>query len=170
KNLPELIAASNGSNQVKDDIAFLSTPGLSKVILENLPSTSSSVQLDRCVIEELVINNLPKVSIVTINNNKITTLEGLEDLATLSSLNAGNNELTEIENMHTFPSLQTLNLSSNALTNMVMNQATAEKFPLLRTMDIRSNNLIKIDIQNQSKLATIICDTGSSSELIEVTL
>ncbi|EGL4202193.1 leucine-rich repeat domain-containing protein, partial [Listeria monocytogenes] len=46
KNLPELIAASNGSNQVKDDIAFLSTPGLSKVILENLPSTSSSVQLD----------------------------------------------------------------------------------------------------------------------------
>ncbi|EGJ3625027.1 internalin, partial [Listeria monocytogenes] len=113
KNLPELIAASNGSNQVKDDIAFLSTPGLSKVILENLPSTSSSVQLDRCVIEELVINNLPKVSIVTINNNKITTLEGLEDLAALTSLNAGNNELTEIENMHTFPSLQTLNLSSN---------------------------------------------------------
>ncbi|HEL8811930.1 TPA: internalin, partial [Listeria monocytogenes] len=47
KNLPELIAASNGSNQVKDDIAFSSTPGLSKVILENLPSTSSSVQLDR---------------------------------------------------------------------------------------------------------------------------
>ncbi|EAE5553830.1 internalin, partial [Listeria monocytogenes] len=87
KNLPELIAASNGSNQVKDDIAFLSTPGLSKVILENLPSTSSSVQLDRCVIEELVINNLPKVSIVTINNNKITTLEGLEDLAALTSLN-----------------------------------------------------------------------------------
>ncbi|MCP7858012.1 internalin, partial [Listeria monocytogenes] len=129
-----------------------------------------SVQLDRCVIEELVINNLPKVSIVTINNNKITTLEGLEDLAALTSLNAGNNELTEIENMHTFPSLQTLNLSSNDLTNMVMNQATAEKFPLLRTMDIRSNNLIKIDIQNQSKLATIICDTGSSSELIEVTL
>ncbi|ECW7468668.1 LapB repeat-containing protein [Listeria monocytogenes] len=170
KNLPTLIAASNSSNPVADDIAFSSTPGLSKVILENLPSTSSSVQLDRCVIEELVINNLPKVSIVTINNNKITTLEGLEDLAALTSLNAGNNELTEIENMHTFPSLQTLNLSSNALTNMVMNQATAEKFPLLRTMDIRSNNLIKIDIQNQSKLATIICDTGSSSELIEVTL
>ncbi|PXC44232.1 internalin [Listeria monocytogenes] len=164
KNLPTLIAASNSSNPVADDIAFSSTPGLSKVILENLPSTSSSVQLDR------VINNLPKVSIVTINNNKITTLEGLEDLAALTSLNAGNNELTEIENMHTFPSLQTLNLSSNDLTNMVMNQATAEKFPLLRTMDIRSNNLIKIDIQNQSKLATIICDTGSSSELIEVTL
>ncbi|EHM3340787.1 LapB repeat-containing protein [Listeria monocytogenes] len=170
RNLPELIAASNGSRPVMDDIAFSSTPGLSKVILENLPSTSSSVQLDSCVIEELVINNLPKVPTVTINNNKITTLEGLEDLAALTSLDAVNNELTEIESMHAFPKLQTLTLNSNALTNMVMNQATAEKFPLLRTMDIRSNDLTKLDIQDQSKLRTIKCDTGSSSELTEVTL
>ncbi|PCV76940.1 internalin [Listeria monocytogenes] len=170
KNLPTLIAASNSSNQVKDDIAFLSTPGLSKVILENLPSTSSSVQLDRCVIEELVINNLPKVSIVTINNNKITTLEGLEDLAALTSLNAGNNELTEIENMHTFPSLQTLNLSSNKLTSIILNQATANGTPNLTSIDSRSNDLTKIDIQDQPKLTKIICDTGSSAELTELTL
>ncbi|MCG3274485.1 leucine-rich repeat protein [Listeria monocytogenes] len=170
KNLPTLIAASNGSNQVKDDIAFLSTPGLSKVILENLPSTSSSVQLDRCVIEELVINNLPKVSIVTINNNKITTLEGLEDLATLSSLNAGNNELTEIESMHAFPKLQTLTLISNKLTSIILNQATANGTPNLTSIDSRSNDLTKIDIQDQPKLTKIICDTGSSAELTELTL
>ncbi|EAV9830190.1 cell wall anchor protein, partial [Listeria monocytogenes] len=60
KNLPTLIAASSGSN----DIAFSRTPGLSKVILENLPSTNSEVNLDHCAIEELVINNLPKVSMV----------------------------------------------------------------------------------------------------------
>ncbi|PDK05052.1 internalin [Listeria monocytogenes] len=170
KNLPTLIAASNGSNQVKDDIAFLSTPGLSKVILENLPSTSSSVQLDRCVIEELVINNLPKVSIVTINNNKITTLEGLEDLAALSSLNAGNNELTEIESMHAFPKLQTLTLISNKLTSIILNQATANGTPNLTSIDSRSNDLTKIDIQDQPKLTKIICDTGSSAELTELTL
>ncbi|MCP6814976.1 LapB repeat-containing protein [Listeria monocytogenes] len=170
KNLPELIAASNGSNQVKDDIAFLSTPGLSKVILENLPSTSSSVQLDRCVIEELVINNLPKVSIVTINNNKITTLEGLEDLAALTSLNAGNNELTEIESMHAFPKLQTLTLISNKLTSIILNQATANGTPNLTSIDSRSNDLTKIDIQDQPKLTKIICDTGSSAELTELTL
>ncbi|MBN4107851.1 internalin [Listeria monocytogenes] len=170
KNLPTLIAASNGSNQVKDDIAFLSTPGLSKVILENLPSTSSSVQLDRCVIEELVINNLPKVSIVTINNNKITTLEGLEDLAALTSLNAGNNELTEIESMHAFPKLQTLTLISNKLTSIILNQATANGTPNLTSIDSRSNDLTKIDIQDQPKLTKIICDTGSSAELTELTL
>ncbi|EDN9532915.1 leucine-rich repeat protein [Listeria monocytogenes] len=170
KNLPTLIAASNSSNPVADDIAFSSTPGLSKVILENLPSTSSSVQLDRCVIEELVINNLPKVSIVTINNNKITTLEGLEDLAALTSLNAGNNELTEIENMHTFPKLQTLTLISNKLTSIILNQATANGTPNLTSIDSRSNDLTKIDIQDQPKLTKIICDTGSSAELTELTL
>ncbi|EAV9830193.1 internalin, partial [Listeria monocytogenes] len=62
KNLPTLIAAGNGSSAYQDDIVFSSTPGLSKVILENLPSTSSEVKLDHCAIEELVINNLPKVS------------------------------------------------------------------------------------------------------------
>ncbi|MCG3284651.1 LapB repeat-containing protein [Listeria monocytogenes] len=170
KNLPTLIAASNSSNPVADDIAFLSTPGLSKVILENLPSTSSSVQLDRCVIEELVINNLPKVSIVTINNNKITTLEGLEDLAALTSLNAGNNELTEIESMHAFPKLQTLTLISNKLTSIILNQATANGTPNLTSIDSRSNDLTKIDIQDQPKLTKIICDTGSSAELTELTL
>ncbi|ENT7084131.1 LapB repeat-containing protein [Listeria monocytogenes] len=170
KNLPTLIAASNSSNPVADDIAFSSTPGLSKVILENLPSTSSSVQLDHCVIEELVINNLPKVSIVTINNNKITTLEGLEDLATLTSLNAGNNELTEIESMHAFPKLQTLTLISNKLTSIILNQATANGTPNLTSIDSRSNDLTKIDIQDQPKLTKIICDTGSSAELTELTL
>ncbi|HCA4201736.1 TPA: leucine-rich repeat protein [Listeria monocytogenes] len=170
KNLPTLIAASNSSNPVADDIAFSSTPGLSKVILENLPSTSSSVQLDRCVIEELVINNLPKVSIVTINNNKITTLEGLEDLAALTSLNAGNNELTEIESMHAFPKLQTLTLISNKLTSIILNQATANGTPNLTSIDSRSNDLTKIDIQDQPKLTKIICDTGSSAELTELTL
>ncbi|CUK77629.1 TPA: LapB repeat-containing protein [Listeria monocytogenes] len=170
KNLPTLIAASNSSNPVADDIAFSSTPGLSKVILENLPSTSSSVQLDHCVIEELVINNLPKVSIVTINNNKITTLEGLEDLAALTSLNAGNNELTEIESMHAFPKLQTLTLISNKLTSIILNQATANGTPNLTSIDSRSNDLTKIDIQDQPKLTKIICDTGSSAELTELTL
>ncbi|PXE56283.1 internalin [Listeria monocytogenes] len=134
KNLPELIAASNGSNQVKDDIAFLSTPGLSKVILENLPSTSSSVQLDR------------------------------------TSLNAGNNELTEIESMHAFPKLQTLTLISNKLTSIILNQATANGTPNLTSIDSRSNDLTKIDIQDQPKLTKIICDTGSSAELTELTL
>ncbi|EOD4727146.1 LapB repeat-containing protein [Listeria monocytogenes] len=170
KNLPTLLAASNGGNSVADDIAFSSTPGLSKVILENLPSTSSSVQLDRCVIEELVINNLPKVSTVTINNNNITTLEGLGNLSAVINLNASGNLVTEIENIHAFPSLQTLNLSSNTLTNLIMNQATAEKFPLLRTIDIRNSDLIKLEIQDQPKLATILCDTGSNSELTELTL
>ncbi|HEL8259489.1 TPA: leucine-rich repeat domain-containing protein, partial [Listeria monocytogenes] len=68
KNLPTLIVAGNGSSAYQNDIVFSSTPGLSKVILENLPSISSSVRLDRCAIEELVINNLPKVSMVNISN------------------------------------------------------------------------------------------------------
>ncbi|EAD3633328.1 cell wall anchor protein, partial [Listeria monocytogenes] len=147
-----------------------STPGLSKVILENLPSISSSVRLDRCAIEELVINNLPKVSMVNISNNKITTLEGLENLTAVNNLYASENLVTEIENIHAFPKLQNLELGWNALTNVVMDQVTAEKLPLLRTMDVRGNNLIKINIQDQPKLWTFECDTGSSSELTEVTL
>ncbi|HAA8936720.1 TPA_asm: cell wall anchor protein [Listeria monocytogenes] len=170
KNLPTLIVAGNGSSAYQNDIVFSSTPGLSKVILENLPSISSSVRLDRCAIEELVINNLPKVSMVNISNNKITTLEGLENLSAVNTLYVSENLVTEIESMHTFPKLQKLELGWNALTNVVMDQVTAEKFPLLRTMNVRGNNLIKINIQDQPKLWTFECDTGSSSELTEVTL
>ncbi|OER74496.1 cell wall anchor protein, partial [Listeria monocytogenes] len=170
KNLPTLIVAGNGSSAYQNDIVFSSTPGLSKVILENLPSISSSVRLDRCAIEELVINNLPKVSMVNISNNKITTLEGLENLSAVNTLYVSENLVTEIESMHAFPKLQKLELGWNALTNVVMDQVTAEKFPLLRTMNVRGNNLIKINIQDQPKLWTFECDTGSSSELTEVTL
>ncbi|MBN9974145.1 LapB repeat-containing protein, partial [Listeria monocytogenes] len=170
KNLPTLIVAGNGSSAYQNDIVFSSTPGLSKVILENLPSISSSVRLDRCAIEELVINNLPKVSMVNISNNKITTLEGLENLSAVNTLYVSENLVTEIESMHAFPKLQNLELGWNALTNVVMDQVTAEKLPLLRTMDVRGNNLIKINIQDQPKLWTFECDTGSSSELTEVTL
>ncbi|EAC2808678.1 LPXTG cell wall anchor domain-containing protein [Listeria monocytogenes] len=170
KNLPTLIVADNGSSAYQNDIVFSSTPGLSKVILENLPSISSSVRLDRCAIEELVINNLPKVSMVNISNNKITTLEGLENLSAVNTLYVSENLVTEIESMHAFPKLQKLELGWNALTNVVMDQVTAEKFPLLRTMNVRGNNLIKINIQDQPKLWTFECDTGSSSELTEVTL
>ncbi|EAG6264337.1 LPXTG cell wall anchor domain-containing protein [Listeria monocytogenes] len=170
KNLPTLIVAGNGSSAYQNDIVFSSTPGLSKVILENLPSISSSVRLDCCAIEELVINNLPKVSMVNISNNKITTLEGLENLSAVNTLYVSENLVTEIESMHAFPKLQKLELGWNALTNVVMDQVTAEKFPLLRTMNVRGNNLIKINIQDQPKLWTFECDTGSSSELTEVTL
>ncbi|MCK27957.1 cell wall anchor protein [Listeria monocytogenes] len=170
KNLPTLIVAGNGSSAYQNDIVFSSTPGLSKVILENLPSISSSVRLDRCAIEELVINNLPKVSMVNISNNKITTLEGLENLSAVNTLYVSENLVTEIESMHAFPKLQKLELGWNALTNVVIDQVTAEKFPLLRTMNVRGNNLIKINIQDQPKLWTFECDTGSSSELTEVTL
>ncbi|EBF5252805.1 LPXTG cell wall anchor domain-containing protein [Listeria monocytogenes] len=170
KNLPTLIVAGNGSSAYQNDIVFSSTPGLSKVILENLPSISSSVRLDRCAIEELVINNLPKVSMVNISNNKITTLEGLENLSAVNTLYVSENLVTEIESMHAFPKLQKLELGWNALTNVVMDQVTAEKFPLLRTMNVRGNNLIKINIQDQPKLWTFECDTGSSSELTEVML
>ncbi|RKC84171.1 Internalin-A [Listeria monocytogenes] len=170
KNLPILIVAGNGSSAYQNDIVFSSTPGLSKVILENLPSTSSEVKLDHCAIEELVINNLPKVSVVIISYNKITTLEGLENLSAVNTLYVSENLVTEIESMHAFPKLQKLELGWNALTNVVMDQVTAEKFPLLRTMNVRGNNLIKINIQDQPKLWTFECDTGSSSELTEVTL
>ncbi|ECB9712487.1 LPXTG cell wall anchor domain-containing protein [Listeria monocytogenes] len=170
KNLPILIAVGTGSSAYQNDIVFSSTPGLSKVILENLPSISSSVRLDHCAIEELVINNLPKVSMVNISYNKITTLEGLENLSAVNTLYVSENLVTEIESMHAFPKLQKLELGWNALTNVVMDQVTAEKFPLLRTMNVRGNNLIKVNIQDQPKLWTFECDTGSSSELTEVTL
>ncbi|EJK6757083.1 leucine-rich repeat domain-containing protein, partial [Listeria monocytogenes] len=97
KNLPILIAVGTGSSAYQNDIVFSSTPGLSKVILENLPSISSSVRLDHCAIEELVINNLPKVSMVNISYNKITTLEGLENLSAVNTLYVSENLVTEIE-------------------------------------------------------------------------
>ncbi|EAC2238141.1 LapB repeat-containing protein [Listeria monocytogenes] len=139
KNLPELIAASNGSNQVKDDIAFSATPGLSKVTLENLLATNVTIQLDHCVIEELVINNVPQVAFIYINNNKITTLEGLGNLTAVTNLNAENNELTELENIPAFPKLKTLTVNNNHIS--VLPTSLKTKNPVLTTLSATNQTI-----------------------------
>ncbi|EHB5407972.1 LapB repeat-containing protein [Listeria monocytogenes] len=139
KNLPTLIVAGNGSSAYQNDIVFSSTPGLSKVILENLPSISSSVRLDRCAIEELVINNLPKVSMVNISNNKITTLEGLENLSAVSKIDAYENLVTEIENLHAFPKLQTLTVDNNHIS--VLPTSLKTENPVLTTLSAMNQTI-----------------------------
>ncbi|HHT6623521.1 TPA: LapB repeat-containing protein [Listeria monocytogenes] len=139
KNLPILIAAGNGSSAYQDDIVFSSTPGLSKVILENLPSTSSEVKLDHCAIEELVINNLPKVSVVIISYNKITTLEGLENLSAVSKIDAYENLVTEIENLHAFPKLQTLTVDNNHIS--VLPTSLKTENPVLTTLSAMNQTI-----------------------------
>ncbi|EAA0043290.1 LPXTG cell wall anchor domain-containing protein, partial [Listeria monocytogenes] len=139
KNLPILIAVGNGSSAYQDDIVFSSTPGLSKVILENLPSTSSEVKLDHCAIEELVINNLPKVSVVIISYNKITTLEGLENLSAVSKIDAYENLVTEIENLHAFPKLQTLTVNNNHIS--VLPTSLKTENPVLTTLSAMNQTI-----------------------------
>ncbi|EKZ3835310.1 LapB repeat-containing protein, partial [Listeria monocytogenes] len=139
KNLPTLIVAGNGSSAYQNDIVFSSTPGLSKVILENLPSISSSVRLDRCAIEELVINNLPKVSVVIISYNKITTLEGLENLSAVSKIDAYENLVTEIENLHAFPKLQTLTVDNNHIS--VLPTSLKTENPVLTTLSAMNQTI-----------------------------
>ncbi|EAG6351304.1 LPXTG cell wall anchor domain-containing protein [Listeria monocytogenes LIS0102] len=139
KNLPTLIVAGNGSSAYQDDIVFSSTPGLSKVILENLPSTSSEVKLDHCAIEELVINNLPKVSVVIISYNKITTLEGLENLSAVSKIDAYENLVTEIENLHAFPKLQTLTVDNNHIS--VLPTSLKTENPVLTTLSAMNQTI-----------------------------
>ncbi|EAC8475437.1 LPXTG cell wall anchor domain-containing protein, partial [Listeria monocytogenes] len=139
RNLPELIAASNGSNAVSDDIAFSATPGLSKVTLENLLATHVTIQLDHCVIEELVINNVPQVAFIYINNNKITTLEGLGNLTAVTNLNAENNELTELENITAFPKLKTLTVNNNHIS--VLPTSLKTKNPVLTTLSATNQTI-----------------------------
>ncbi|HAC1900599.1 TPA_asm: LapB repeat-containing protein, partial [Listeria monocytogenes] len=139
KNLPTLIVAGNGSSAYQNDIVFSSTPGLSKVILENLPSTSSEVKLDHCAIEELVINNLPKVSVVIISYNKITTLEGLENLSAVSKIDAYENLVTEIENLHAFPKLQTLTVDNNHIS--VLPTSLKTENPVLTTLSAMNQTI-----------------------------
>ncbi|EAG7800617.1 LPXTG cell wall anchor domain-containing protein [Listeria monocytogenes] len=139
KNLPTLIVAGNGSSAYQNDIVFSSTPGLSKVILENLPSISSSVRLDHCAIEELVINNLPKVSVVIISYNKITTLEGLENLSAVSKIDAYENLVTEIENLHAFPKLQTLTVDNNHIS--VLPTSLKTENPVLTTLSAMNQTI-----------------------------
>ncbi|EAD9908830.1 LPXTG cell wall anchor domain-containing protein, partial [Listeria monocytogenes] len=135
KNLPTLIAASSGSN----DIAFSRTPGLSKVILENLPSTNSEVNLDHCAIEELVINNLPKVPVLDISYNKITTLEGLENLSAVNTLYVSENLVTEIESMHAFPKLQKLTVDNNHIS--VLPTSLKTENPVLTTLSAKNQTI-----------------------------
>ncbi|HAK1569074.1 TPA: LapB repeat-containing protein, partial [Listeria monocytogenes] len=139
KNLPTLIAASSGSNGTDNDIAFSRTPGLSKVILENLPSTNSEVNLDHCAIEELVINNLPKVSVVDISYNKITTLEGLENLSAVNTLYVSENLVTEIESMHAFPKLQKLTVDNNHIS--VLPTSLKTENPVLTTLSAKNQTI-----------------------------
>ncbi|EKZ4017065.1 LapB repeat-containing protein, partial [Listeria monocytogenes] len=97
------------------------------------------VRLDRCAIEELVINNLPKVSMVNISNNKITTLEGLENLSAVNTLYVSENLVTEIENLHAFPKLQTLTVDNNHIS--VLPTSLKTENPVLTTLSAMNQTI-----------------------------
>ncbi|EKZ1626632.1 LapB repeat-containing protein, partial [Listeria monocytogenes] len=103
------------------------------------PSTNSEVNLDHCAIEELVINNLPKVSVLDISYNKITTLEGLENLSAVNTLYVSENLVTEIESMHAFPKLQKLTVDNNHIS--VLPTSLKTENPVLTTLSAKNQTI-----------------------------
>ncbi|CBY76756.1 TPA: InlB B-repeat-containing protein [Listeria monocytogenes] len=167
RNLPKLYSAvTSGGNGV----VFQSSPNLTKVTLENLAVLSNGIYLTQCGITDLIIKDIPFITNIQINRNQLTTLEKLENLPAVKTLQASTNKIAEFENMQTLPNLTSLYLSENSLTELIMDQATAEKFPKLSLLEIMANSLTKIDIQKQPQLQSIYCDTGYSSKITEVTL
>ncbi|PCZ48524.1 LapB repeat-containing protein, partial [Listeria monocytogenes] len=167
RNLPKLYSAvTSGSNGV----VFQSSPNLTKVTLENLAVLNNGIYLTQCGITDVTIKDIPFITNIQIDRNQLTTLEKLENLPAVKTLQASTNKIAEFENMQTLPNLTSLYLSGNSLTELIMDQATAEKFPKLSLLEVMTNSLTKIDVQKQPQLQSIYCDTGYSSKITEVTL
>ncbi len=109
-----------------------------------------------------------KITSLTATSKGIVDLTGIDLLSKLTSLSISGNQITDISALNGLVNLSNLNVSNNKITSFNLNANS--NLPMLSAVDIRSNNLKNINVQDQPKLWTFKCDTGSSSELTEVTL
>ena len=64
------------------------------------------------------IGNLTKLERLYLQNNQLTSLEGIENLTNLKVLKLSNNELTSLEGIKNLTNLEVLKLSNNKLTSL----------------------------------------------------
>ena len=124
------------------------TGELTKADLEKVELLDLSVNQLSEVPEGL--ENLTKLTVLNIYENKLTDVKGLEKLTQLDYLSLGSNQLTDLKGLEKLAQLTNLNLSSNQLTEV---PKELEKLTQLRELWLDDNQLTSVKgLENLTKL------------------
>lgn len=151
--VPELLFLSAQSNSIDSFSCLAQNTILTRLNLGNnrLKDLAGLERLNNLVTLQLELNSLqgaldfskydlPQLQELRLNNNKITSINGLGGLKKLAILDLANNFLTEFSCPETLPKLKKLILSSNQLKYF-----SVKSFPSLRVLRIDGNEIRHID-------------------------
>ncbi len=98
---------------------------------------------------ELTKADYEKVKALNLENNQLTSVEGLEKLTQLTSLPLNDNQLTDVKDLEKLTHLRVLNLYNNQLTSVT----GLEKLDQLTRLTLNDNQLT--DVKDLEKLTQL---------------
>ncbi|MCI8404301.1 MAG: hypothetical protein HFE52_02595 [Clostridia bacterium] len=115
-------------------------------------------------------NDVKNITVLDVEDKKLTSLDGIEHLQALETLNCSSNVLTDLD-VSNNPELQNVDCSSNVLTDLnVSNNLKLQK------VNCGANLLTDLDVSNNSELQSVDCylnnittlDFTNNTELTDV--
>ena len=94
-----------------------------------------------------LIRKLVNLQELCLNNNQITTIQGLEKLTELRELNLAHNQITKIEGLEKLDSLKHLWLNNNQITTIQGLDKLTRDLSYLQEISLEENNIPKEEIK-----------------------
>lgn len=136
KNNPELLNLGYFS---EEGVYFGNIPSLTKVEMVNLPKVKA-LKFHHSKIQKAVMDNLPAVTSVTLQNNSLQSDSVIQNMPKLTTLNLLNNKLTDIDMLKGLPAVTSMDISFNAISVLPSDLPTI--MPNLKILTAGSQSIV----------------------------
>ncbi|MBF2627202.1 MucBP domain-containing protein [Listeria marthii] len=136
KNNPELLNLGYFS---EEGVYFGNIPSLTKVEMVNLPKVKA-LKFHHSKIQKAVMDNLPAVTSVTLQNNSLQSDSVIQNMPKLTTLNLLNNKLTDINMLKGLPAVTSMDIAFNAISVLPSDLPTI--MPNLKILTAGSQSIV----------------------------
>ncbi|MBC2249308.1 LapB repeat-containing protein [Listeria sp. FSL L7-0123] len=136
KNNPELLNLGYFS---EEGVYFGNIPSLMKVEMVNLPKVKA-LKFHHSKIQKAVMDNLPAVTSVTLQNNSLQSDSVIQNMPKLTTLNLLNNKLTDIDMLKGLPAVTSMDIAFNAISVLPSDLPTI--MPNLKILTAGSQSIV----------------------------
>ncbi|MBC2038443.1 MucBP domain-containing protein [Listeria marthii] len=136
KNNPELLNLGYFS---EEGVYFGNIPSLTKVEMVNLPKVKA-LKFHHSKIQKAVMDNLPAVTSVTLQNNSLQSDSVIQNMPKLMTLNLLNNKLTDIDMLKGLPAVTSMDIAFNAISVLPSDLPTI--MPNLKILTAGSQSIV----------------------------
>ncbi|MBF2362987.1 MucBP domain-containing protein [Listeria marthii] len=136
KNNPELLNLGYFS---EEGVYFGNIPSLTKVEMVNLPKVKA-LKFHHSKIQKAVMDNLPAVTSVTLQNNSLQSDSVIQNMPKLTTLNLLNNKLTDIDMLKGLPAVTSMDIAFNAISVLPSDLPTI--MPNLKILTAGSQSIV----------------------------